>query len=838
MASGDLHAPMTHAPPTTAQRGRFYGGLFLLTFATLVLELVETRLLSVMTWYHLAFFVISAAMFGMTAGAIWVYLKRERFTRATLSHDLAWLSTAFALSVAGSLALQLTLAPGIVASATLVVVLAELALAIAVPFFFSGAAVSLALTRSPFPAGRVYAVDLVGAALGCLGMLGLMQVTDAPSAILLTGAAAAAAAVLFAGSGIGGAPAATSRAGRLLRRPGVVAIVLLLLGIGNSLTRHGLQPVMVKEQVERRVGEVIFEKWNSFSRVIATQPVNVRPRLWGPSPSLPPLAVPQIYLNIDGEALTMMFRFDGDPESVRFLSYDVTNLVYALAAGSRTAVIGVGGGRDVLSAWSFGSRDVTGVELNPIFVDLLKRPGFISRFAGIAGLPGVRLVNDEARSWFARTRETFDVVQMSMADTWAATGAGAFTLTENGLYTVEGWTTFLSRLNERGLFSVSRWYDPDDLDETGRMLSLAVGSLLATGATDPRAHLFVAGSAPVATLIVSRSPFSAADLSTLRRFCGTFSFEVLLSPDQPPASPLLAGIVGARDWASLERHAADQVLDLRPPTDERPFFFNLLRLDRPLAALRYFGQPGAVGGNLMATLTLCVILLVSLALVAAAIVVPLRGAIREAGRGLVAGGTFYFALLGLGFMLVEMGLLQRLSLFLGHPVSSLSVVLFGLILSAGAGSWASERIRLETPGPFIAWSVGLALYLGSLPVWLPALLGLHQSAAFALRAAWCLAVITPAGFLMGFGFPTGLRLAAARDERPTIWFWGINGAAGVLGSVLAIAFSIAFGIGVTILIGSLCYLALIPAAFGIGWKPARAVTGPAGAGSGTGGPRA
>jgi len=811
---------MKPTPTHPGKRGPFYGGVFLLTLSTLMLEVLETRLLSVMMWYHLVFFVISASMFGMTAGAVWVHRRRDRFTRATFSHDLSWLSGAMALSILASLLLQITVAPSMVASATLAVVVAELTLAIALPFFFSGAAVSLALTRSPFPTGHVYAVDLAGAALGSLAVLGVLQVTDAPSAILISGAAAAAAALLFARSGIGEEPASTPSWLAWLTRPGALAALLLGLGLLNGITRHGLQPILVKDEVEHRGGDIVFERWNSFSRVIATSPIVSPPRLWGPSPNLPLIAVPQVWLNIDGDAATTMFRFDGDPESVRFLSYDVTNLVYSLGADRRTAVIGVGGGRDVLSAWTFGSRDVTGVELNPIFVDLLRKPGPLAEFAGIHGLPGVRLVNDEARSWFARSRETFDLIQMSMADTWAATGAGAFTLTENGLYTVEGWRTFLARLSPRGLFSVSRWYHPDDVDETGRMVSLAVAALFESGVREPRAHLFVAGSPPIATVIVSRAPFSPDDIATLRRFCGAFAFSVLVSPDAEPVTPVLSGIVRAGDRAALERFTGSQDLDLRPPPDERPFFFNLLPLDRPQRALRYLGQGGAVRGNLMATLTLATILVVSLALVMAAIVLPLRPALREVGSRLVTGGTLYFALLGLGFMLVEMGLLQRLSLYLGHPVYSLSVVLFSLILTAGLGSWASERVRLDSRVAFGVWALAVSMYVAGLRVWLPGLLAAQAGAEPMTRAGLCLAVIAPAGLLMGFGFPTGMRLAAARDERPTVWFWGINGAAGVLGSVLAIVLSIAFGIGATLLLGALCYLALILAAGMIGFAPA------------------
>src|SRR5262245_53891847 len=265
---------MTRVEPSSPRPGRFYGGLFVLAAGTLMLEVIETRLLSVMMWYHLAFFVISAAMFGMTAGAVWVYLRRARFTEDSLSHDLTWMSAAFGLSTALSLVVQVSLAPAIVASATLIVVLMELALAIALPFFWSGAAVSLALTRSPYPTGRVYAADLVGAAVGCLGVLGVLRLTDAPSTILLVGAAGAAAALLFSGSGLGRAVEPRPPLSSLLLRPGRLCAVLLVLGLANGATRHGLQPALVKERVERRHGDLIFGKGNSFSRVIARRPVH------------------------------------------------------------------------------------------------------------------------------------------------------------------------------------------------------------------------------------------------------------------------------------------------------------------------------------------------------------------------------------------------------------------------------------------------------------------------------------------------------------------------------------------------------------------------------------
>jgi len=179
---------------------------------------------------------------------------------------------------------------------------------------------------------------------------------------------------------------------------------------------------------------------------------------------------------------------------------------------------------------------------------------------------------------------------------------------------------------------------------------------------------------------------------------------------------------------------------------------------------------------------------------------------------MAAGGTAYFALIGIGFMMIEIGLLQRMSVFLGHPVYALSVVLFSLILSTGLGSLASERVPIDGAGRLAAWSLVTAGYVFSLPFWLPPLLAQFDGADLPLRAGLCVLTLTPAGLLMGFGFPTGMRLAGAISAGPTPWFWGVNGAAGVLAASVAVVTSIAFGIDATLRIGAACYLLIgVPA---------------------------
>src|SRR5262249_36097385 len=213
--------------------------------------------------------------------------------------------------------------------------------------------------------------------------------------------------------------------------------------IANTLTVHGVRPTIVKDQLEAP-GDFAYDRWNSFSRITVGHSETGPPAMWGPSPRLPSSTIEQRSLMIDGGAGTSIYRFDGNLASLGFLHHDVTNLAYAIPNLKTGAVIGVGGGRDVLSQRLFGVEDVTGVEINPIIIDLLKRR--FSDYTAVATLDGVTFEVDEARSWFARTPRFFDVIQMSLIDTWAATGAGAFTLTENGLYTVEAWQRFLGRL--------------------------------------------------------------------------------------------------------------------------------------------------------------------------------------------------------------------------------------------------------------------------------------------------------------------------------------------------------------------------------------------------------
>jgi hypothetical protein len=799
-------------------QSKFYTGLFLITACTLMLQVIQTRILSVVAWYHLAFFAISMAMFGLTVGAVWVYLRRDRFTEKTLSYDLSYFSTAFALSTLFCLIAQMSLTPVVSRSMTSILTWTQLAIYLSIPFFFSGIVVSLVLTRSPFPVGRVYGADLLGAAVGCLGVLVLLNNTDGPSAILWVGAIAAAGALFFSRSGIGGTPQTKPPLDFFLCHRTTIFLLMVTCAVLNGLSDYGLQPLVAKGKFE--AGDTYaFREWNTFSRVAVYPQYTHQPQMWAPSPKMPNgLEIEQRSIGIDADAGTTAYRFTGDLKEVEFLKYDVTTLAYHLPNRRRAVVIGVGGGRDMLSAAVFGLQDITGVEINPILIRLLTDRRQFADFTNVHSLNGVRFVIDEGRSWMARTQQNFDIIQMSLIDTWAATGAGAFSLSENGLYTVEAWRIFLSRLAPKGVFTVSRWYYAEDPTETGRMLSLAVAALFEIDVENPKNHIFLATQGSIATLILSRTPFSPKDLAALNDAAAYYQHNVLVSPTIPGTSETLNRILAAKDREDLQRYTSNLSFDLTPATDDRPFFFNQLPLTKPAQAF-YLAKGmvatdthlgGVRGGNLVATATLIILFVISLGLVVVSILIPLRHAVRDVGGRLAVGGTLYFLLIGIGFMMIEIGLLQRMSVFLGHPVYSLSVLLFTLILATGIGSIVSDILPLDSRPRFLIWAVLTGAYVAALPHWLSSVFLAFDSVSLLSRATICVITIAPAGLLLGFGFPTGMRLISAIDRSPTPWFWGVNGAAGTLASTVAVASSIAFGIATTLTIGAVCYVLLIP----------------------------
>ena len=795
-------AALTPEPAPALAGRRTFAGLFATTLATLTYQLLLTRIFSVTMYYHFAFVAISVTMFGMAVGALIVYGRPHVFTPARVNTHLARAALGFALTIVASFLAHLWLPfrPELSVYGVASVVLTYSVLS--VPFTFSGIVVALALTRFPRQVSALYAADLGGAALGCVLLGPLLGITDGPTAILATAAVAGLGALLFAESG-DSLPVLAS----------TVTVGLVLAAVANTVaSRHDaawLRLVWVKGQYEARP---IVERWNPFSRIRVigdpTQPR--RPSGWGFSTTLPTtLTARELHLDIDSYAGTELTAFNGDPATVQHLKYDVTNVAHYIRPSSKVVVVGTGGGRDVLSALVFNQRSVTGVEINPSILELVN-----GRFGDFTGHldrdPRVRFVNDEARSYLARMRDPVDIIQISLIDTWAATASGAFVLTENSLYTLEAWTNFLNRLTPRGILSVSRWYYADRPGEVYRSAVLAATTLQKRGVQRPGDHFVIVRARPtptkdapdgVGTILVSREPFSAADLDALDEVAARLRFEVVQSP-RISRDETFAAIADGRQMQGL---LASYPLDISAPTDDSPFFFHMLRM-RDVFNLQRWRDQGIVSFNMKAVGVLGVLLATVTVMTAACILLPL---IRTRHTVELHGATphfVYFGAIGLGFMLVEISQLQRLTIFLGHPAYSLSVVLFSLLVSSGLGSLSTGRIADDGVGHATRRRLLITLFvLVIFGIVTPAVTHRFEGADTPVRILIAVGILLPVGFCLGMAFPLGMRLALQRSPSIAPWLWGINGATSVCASVLAIVIAIGAGISTSFWVGALCY---------------------------------
>jgi hypothetical protein len=772
----------------------FFFGLALVCAGTLMYEVVLTRILSVLCWYYLAFVSISMAMFGMTAGALLVQLRPDWFRYEEIPNRLA--QTTFAMAVSMPLALVTLFAVPLDVSRSLETVFSFLLFItiIAGPFFFSGVTVCISLTRTPFPIGRIYFADLFGAGAGCLGAVVLLELIDAPSGIFVI------ASLLFLGAA---AYATYSRDDKRSRRCYAGAVVMLIVAALNASTRYGIQPIWSKGKIDPRRG-IATEVWNPISRVRVYNPNWGQIPLWGPSPLAPQMQTEFIVLDIDNDAATFMMPFRGDLKPLEALQYDVTSLGPQMRAGGSAAIIGVGGGRDVLLCAVNGFRRIVGIEVNRAIVNVdTRRFAWFSRFDLI---PGFELHTDEGRSYLTRSHEKFDLIQASLVDTWAATSAGAMALSENSLYTIEAWQVFYRDLKPGGLITFSRWYSGPEVSQTYRLFSTAWGLLVSEGVADPSRNIVLISSGTVATILVSNEPFSEQDLRKLHSITEQMKFRILFHPGEPSQIPELRSVASMHTLEELRllRHTTD--FDYSPVFDSSPYFFSVVRLQ---TAVQFFRKTLHKPPNFQALLFVFILMLAAFVLVVSTILFPLLrwSSRRTVSESPLAGGVAYFIAIGLGFIFVEMAMMQQLSIFLGHPIYSLVVVLAGLILSLGIGSFVSDRLSLRSvwvsrmPALFVTAS--LLLYSAAV---MRVIHGFIADLLW-LRALLSLALVVPCGFLMGFCFPVGLRwLAQLKQEENLPWMWALNGAASSLGSFVAIVISMETTIATCLLTGAACYL--------------------------------
>ena len=657
-------------------------GIAAVSAALLMTELALTRIFSVTMYYHFAFLAISIALFGLSASGVAVYLGRRRLASRDPRELLAAAALTHAFATLIALACLIRIRVGLNYSLTnLELMLAIYALA-ALPFFTGGSVMSIAFSRMTDRINVLYAADLIGAATGCLALIPLLNWLGAPGVVMTAAALSAAAALAFA-------PAP--------QRRGFAAVALGPLAIAAAAQVAGEAPFDLVDTKGHVGDRILFSKWNSFSRVaVYDRPFGD----WSLSPKFSGAGAQTLFMDIDSAAATPIVKGTGDLADAAYLRYELTAIAYHLAerpGGFNALVIGPGGGRDLFSALVFGANHVDAVEINPIIARDVMLDRFRAYSGGIYANPRVTAYVDDGRNFVRRSRSKYDVIQASLVDTWAATAAGAYTLTENSLYTKEAFGEYLDHLTDEGTLTITRWVF-DGL----RLISLAQDACAERG-LDASTRLAIIRSNRVATFLLKKRPFTSAEVETLRRVSDTLGFSVLYAPGLPPPAsaedPVEMKITGtsAADYRRLilatnrEQFLSAYPLDESATTDDRPFFFHTTRLRDQMQVA--FGRTMLFGNGLSALMTLIAI---SAVLVGLFIIGPLLVAGERPAPGW-GPWLMYFGALGAGFMLLEVALLQRFVLLLGHPVYSLTVTLFSLLLGTGLGSLVSRRIASPCP---------------------------------------------------------------------------------------------------------------------------------------------
>ena len=749
----------------------------LTTMATLLLELSLTRIFSVVFYYHFAFLAISIALFGLGSGGVFSYVVA------------GWKGSLFTYMG------RLSALNGVLVVGSLLVILAQgndptnwnyalIYFTTALPFFVAGTVVSLAISETIERVNRVYFFDLMGAAGGCLLLIPLLDNFGGPNTVI-------AAAIIYAAAGA----IWLSMAGSVKGRAACVGLALVLVAF-LTYNQHGRPLVDIRRAKGQTIANEFFQKWNSFSR-IGVAHIDAENR---------------DDIRIDADAATGIADFDFDHLSAKerqSLLEQGPALPYDIRPGAKTLIIGPGGGWDVARALASGSHDITGVEINPIIATTVMREKFPEKSNYLYLRPDVHINVEDGRSFVRRSQDKYQVIQATLVDTWASTAAGAFALSENSLYTTDAFRDYLSHLTDDGMVVFTRWgFDPPR--ESLRLVSLAIEALGQLGEKDAWRHVIVGREGSVHgwgakdTVLISRKPFDEADLDRARAALSQMQTVYL------PGAGIHNHFTDLLTSSDPEKYESDYVFDISPISDNRPFFFYTVQPRDLWSFVKHTSHQTADFKIIKAVPLLFG--LMGLSLVATVLILalpPLLLGTRLPRQPGVRGFLLYFLFIGAGYILIEVGLIQKFVLFLGHPTYALTVVIFSMLISSGLGSALSRRVLGRSEGRLIKALGCVALLASLLGVIVSSLLTSLVGLPLPVKMAITAGLIAPLGFAMGMPFPTGLQRLEEWHAPSVRWAWSLNAASSVLGSVGALVFSIYLGLMQTLIVGGMLYLAAL-----------------------------
>jgi predicted membrane-bound spermidine synthase len=718
--------------------------VFLTTFSGLVFEIGLTRIYSATIWYHFAFVAISIALLGWGLGGMAAFVWRR--SRPMTSEDAAAAAVLYGLSLPISLWILVRF-PFDLSRLPLYFILPIL------PFFLAGITLSIVFDVNRERATSLYFVDLIGASLGALGVTFLLEALGGEATVLVASAAALAAAACLS----------------LKFRPAAVVLGIVAAGCALMNERAGLFKVVpgtmkaMRKDMDRHPNATLAQQgWNAYSRISAVEGVTGLARLY-----------------IDSDAWTSVFPWDGRIESLQGIRDSYRALPFRLEPNAETLIIGPGGGADIVAALAGGSRRVTACEMNPLMLKFVRHYG--AQAGNLYDRPDVDVVQSEGRNFISRTDKKFDVIFLGFVDSWASVASGGLSLSENYLYTTEAFRDYLDHLTDNGMLVILRW----DAD-IPRLVSNSV-ALLGAREAAPRLAVMMEnrelnhdGSDPPQMLfMLKKQPFTPAQTQEMTTTWASLSLPYIVPGlgAHPPYDGLLSGRVSPSDYE------AASTARVGPVFDNNPFYF---------ATERPWGMSTSIANGFFEFL-----FLPSLALLA---VFVLRGKPRGERAAPYAASVVYFSALGFGFIAVELSLLQHLTLLVGHPIFTLSVLLFTLLAAGGLGSAISSYVPIRLVC-FAVAVLGIAEAL-VLPRLVPALLPLSLTVRVLLAALF----IAPLGILMGMPFPRALQRTGWGPFPAPPFYWGLNGILSVIGSVTTVFIALSAGFQIAMFVGCACYV--------------------------------
>ncbi len=774
--------------------------LFLTTFSALVFEISLTRAFSVLLRYHFVFLAVSLAICGIGLGGLLDYLLRERYAswreaRGRLALPLVALSLLYPATVLMLFATPLS------ALLTNLWVLTAVCLP---PFVCVGVFVSHVFARHSAGSGYLYFADLTGAALGAIGVIALLQLVGGVNAMLVCGLFTALAVLLVA----------TWARRAPMTAVGVALLVLLGFLLQQNLSRKLVdlpylsadagplaKPLYQELGDKEHPARVVTSVWNAFARTDVVQYARADGKFYPEDERL---------VFTDGEVPTNMVRFDGNLRQFAddygpFLGF----FPFRAFRPQRVMLIGPGAGLDVLLALSVGAKEIDGAELNPAIPQLVREA---RDFCGpVYDYSNVDIQVAEGRSYLARSDKQYDLIYMALTKT-ATTASHSMALTESYANTTEAFQEYYRRLTDDGALAficqqrpillrafttawlaVQREAQVDPVQAAGYLAVVDVG--LAPALAGPYRHL----------LIMTKRPLTPERSKELATWAVAWGHEPAFFPgafEQFPFAATRQKAMAPEEFVTRVNNAAMLPpgirLNFAPCPDDRPFVVDLT-----------FGIPSQFWSLALAALLLVPVL--------SCMAWPTIRAHGHSSAGAFSAQVLYFSLLGAGFMLIEVALIQKLILYLGYPVLSLSVILFALLLGGSLGSLHSQRWATDLLPRGLIWAGGLAIVWGVLLyAFIPGIMSGALRLGIEVRSLLTMVMLLPLAWCLGVMFPSGLRLLSRQSPGTVPWMWGVNGLTSVAGSVLAMILAKFWGFSAVLLLG-LGHYVLVVALVKLGW---------------------